>query len=340
MRVLFYPEYNALEIADRPAPEPCEDEVLLKVAACGICGSELETFRNRSPRRTPPLIMGHEFCGTIEQAGSGVKGFEAGQQVVSNALVPCNQCIRCERGDTHLCADRQIFGMHRGGAFGEFVNVPAACLTAWPEGVAAASACLAEPMANGLHIVHLTDHLSLRKVLIIGAGPIGLMTLQAFKAKKSVEIIVADISDGRLEIAGTLGADRMINSRETDLLEAIREMTRGEGVDLVVDAAGNSTTNKLAVDALRPGGAAVFIGLLENNNSVFSYDMILAEKTIIGTYAAKMEELGEALELMRMQKVDLSSWVHTFSLDEGVEGFRLMLEGSGEHVKGVLCPQV
>jgi L-iditol 2-dehydrogenase len=338
MRALLYPEFNTLEITDQPVPVIGNNEVLLKVAACGICGSELETFRNQSVRRTPPLIMGHEFCGTIEHVGAGVDGFSKGQQVVSNALVPCNNCARCERGDTHLCNDRQIFGMHRGGAFAEFVNVPAACLTEWPENLPGAAACLAEPLANGIHIVNLTEHLDLKHLLIIGAGPIGLMTLQAFKAKKSVNITVSEISEARLEVASKLGADKVIHAGETDLLTAILDMTGGEGVDLVVDAAGNAITNKLAIEALRPGGTAVFIGLLEDNNAVNSYDLILTEKKIIGTYAAKMEELTEALELMKTGKVDVGSWVHTFTLDQGVEGFNLMLEGKGEHIKGVLCP--
>ena len=338
MKSLLYTEFNTLEIAEQPEPVIADNDVLLKVAACGICGSELETFKNQSTRRTPPLIMGHEFCGIIQQVGSRVDGFSIGQRVVSNALVPCDNCVRCERGDTHLCANRQIFGMHRSGAFAEFVNVPAVCLTEWPENLSGETACLAEPLANGLHIVNLTEHLDLRHVLIIGAGPIGLMTLQAFRAKKVVEVSVAEISKERLQVAKRLGADKTINPSETDLLTTVLDMTGGEGMDLVIDAAGNATTNKLSIQILRPGGTAVFIGLLENNNALTSYDIILTEKKIIGTYAAKMEELKEALVLMSTGKVDVESWVSTFPLDQGVEGFKLMLEGKDGYIKGVLCP--
>ena len=135
MRVLRYPAFDQLEIADcDPAPlRP--DEVRLRVAACGICGSELESFKNRSPRRPPPLVMGHEFCGIIETVGPAVRDWKVGARVVSNSLVPCGHCVRCHRGDTHLCAQRQVFGMHRPGAFAEQVNVPARCLIPWPEQV-------------------------------------------------------------------------------------------------------------------------------------------------------------------------------------------------------------
>ena len=338
MKALVYSEFNKLEITDQPIPEFSDTEILIKVSACGICGSELESFKNQSPRRTPPLIMGHEFCGTIEKVGSSVSNFSIGDQVVSNALVPCNNCVRCARGDTHLCAERQIFGMHRGGAFAEYVNVPASCLTQWPENILSAEACLAEPLANGLHIVNLTNHLDLKNILIIGAGPIGLMTLQAFKTKMAVNITVAEINEARLGIATKLGADKTINSGESDLLESILRETGGEGVDLVVDAAGNEVTNRLAIDALRPGGTAVFIGLLEDNNAINSYDLILAEKKIIGTYAAKMEELREALDLMSAGKVDVKSWVNSFTLDQGVEGFNSVLEGKDANIKAIICP--
>ncbi|MCF7761751.1 MAG: alcohol dehydrogenase catalytic domain-containing protein, partial [Cephaloticoccus sp.] len=140
MRTLHYPAFEQLEIRDIAEVAPRPDEVKLKVAACGICGSELESYKNKSPRRPPPLVMGHEFCGTIAEAGSEVKDWPVGARVVSNSLVPCGRCVRCERGDTHLCATRQIFGMHRPGAFAEYVNVPARCLIPWPENLPAEAA--------------------------------------------------------------------------------------------------------------------------------------------------------------------------------------------------------
>src|SRR5256885_10409408 len=111
MKTLLYPEWDRVEIADRPRPSPAADEVVLRVAACGLCGSELEAFKSHSPRRTPPLVLGHEFCGVVEELGPGVAGgpIRVGRKVVSNSLVPCSQCVRCRRGDTHLCGKRQIF---------------------------------------------------------------------------------------------------------------------------------------------------------------------------------------------------------------------------------------
>ena len=172
-------------------PEPAADEVLLRVAACGLCGSELETFKNHSPRRQPPLVMGHEFCGTIAAVGPGGDAALVGRKCVSNSLIPCGRCVRCVRGDTHLCADRQIFGMHRGGAFAEYVRVPTRVLIPWPEELSAPAAALAEPLGNGVHIVNLTRHLPLRTALVIGAGPIGLMCQQALQMSHCLKQLTA-----------------------------------------------------------------------------------------------------------------------------------------------------
>jgi len=196
MKTLLYSAWDRIEVADRPRPSPEAGEVLLRVAACGLCGSELEAFKNHSPRRTPPLVLGHEFCGVIEGLGEGVglrhaqsspgDGLRPGRKVVSNSLVPCNQCVRCRRGDTHLCGKRQIFGMNRQGAFAEFVNVPADCLIPWPDNLPAEAACLAEPLANGVHVAELVAPLKPKTVLVIGAGPIGLMCQQAMQAMLGV----------------------------------------------------------------------------------------------------------------------------------------------------------
>jgi threonine dehydrogenase-like Zn-dependent dehydrogenase len=338
MLVLRYPEFERLEIAQaEPAPlRP--DEVKLRVAACGICGSELESFKNRSPRRPPPLVMGHEFCGTIAETGAAVREWKSGTRVVSNSLVPCGQCVRCARGDTHLCASRQIFGMHRPGAFAEYVNVPARCLIPWPDHLPAAAAALAEPLANGLHVVNVSRHLPAATVLVIGAGPIGLFCQQAMQVQRGARVFVADLSAERLAVAKRLGAARVINPREEDVTKVISAETGGEGADLTVDAVGSGLTKKVSLEALRPGGATIWIGLHDNAMTLDTYSITLPEKHVLGTYAAKIDELKLALELMASGRVDALSWVQSFPLAAGVETFHRMLAAKGADIKGVLCP--
>ncbi|MCF7689928.1 MAG: alcohol dehydrogenase catalytic domain-containing protein [Cephaloticoccus sp.] len=338
MRTLHYPAFEQLEIRDIAEVAPRPDEVKLKVAACGICGSELESYKNKSPRRPPPLVMGHEFCGTIAEAGSEVKDWPVGARVVSNSLVPCGRCVRCERGDTHLCATRQIFGMHRPGAFAEYVNVPARCLIPWPENLPAEAAALAEPMANGIHVTHVSRHLPANVALVIGAGPIGLFCQQALQVLRGSKVYVADLSPERLAVAKKLGAVRVINPREEDVAKVMLEATGGEGADLSVDAVGAGVTKRTSLDAIRPGGATVWIGLHENAMTFDSYGITLPEKQVLGTYAASIDELRQALELMSAGKVDALSWVQRFPLADGVTAFQRMLAAKGTDIKAVVCP--
>lgn len=338
MRALYYPAFDELEVVDRPDPQPAPDEVVLRVAACGICGSELEAFHARNPRRTPPLILGHEFCGTVASMGSDVRGFEVGQRVVSHSLVPCGDCVRCHRGDTHLCDHRQIFGMNRPGAFGEYVAVPARCLVPWPDELAPEAACLAEPLANGVHMVRLTRAWRPRLVLVVGAGPIGLMAQQAFQAMASARVVVADISTQRLAIADRLGAVQTFDPREAEPAEIARAFSDGDGADVVIDAVGLGITKQQSVAATRPGGAVVWIGLREDAITLDSYQVTLPERHVLGSYAATQDELAEAVDLMHQGAVDVTSWTDVFPLERGVEAFHRMLKAEGMDIKGILVP--
>jgi threonine dehydrogenase-like Zn-dependent dehydrogenase len=352
MKALYYPEWGRLEVAEMLVPEVAADEVLVRVHACGICGSELETFKARSARRTPPLVMGHEFCGEIAGVGNEVTGWQVGDRVVSNSLVPCGTCVRCGRGDTHLCAKRQVFGMHRAGAFAEYVNVPARILLPWADGVPAEMACLAEPLGNGVHVVELVRFLRPRKVAVIGAGPIGLMCQIAMQELLGAQVMVTDLDKSREAVARELGAfnpshpwllptqqvqmppppapefilseAKDLNERrgDFDIDQLIKDWTDGEGVDVVIDAVGSAATKRQSLEWVRPGGAAVWIGLHGNDMQLSSYDITLPEKFVYGTYAAKIDDLRVALDLMAGGKVKTESLVSVYPLINGVDAFQ------------------
>ena len=338
MKSLLYPAHHSVEIADQPMPIVAPGEALMRVAGCGICGSELDAFRHASPRRPPPLIMGHEFCGELVEV-RGDSRFKAGDRVICNALAPCGECVRCKRGDPHLCAKRQVFGMHRPGAFAEFVNVPLKDLLPWDATLPATAAALAEPLGNGVHVVNLVRALNPRSVLVIGAGPIGLLAMQAFRALTDATVYQADLSPERLDVARATGAAGVYDPRSVDLVKVSQDLTDGEGVDVVVDAVGASVTKKQSVQAVRPGGAAVWIGLHENSIDGFAtYDVTLPEKRVFGSYAATLAEMGVALELMASGRVETASWVDAYPLDRGVEAFNRMLAGKGKDIKAVITP--
>lgn len=342
MNTLLYSDWNRVEIAPQPEPQAEPDEVLLRVSACGLCGSELEAFKNRSPRRVPPLVLGHEFCGVIESVGSQVRGWQPGQQAVSNSLVACLECARCRRGDTHLCERRQIFGMNRPGAFAPLVNVPARCLIPWPDSLPAAAACLAEPLANGVHVAHLLERWSagrkIESAVVFGAGPIGLMCLQTLRVMLGATVGVVDLSPERLEVARKLGAAHTCNSREEDAAEWAKSWTGGEGVDAGVDAAGVGATKSASLKSVRAGGACVWIGLGQNEVSLETFGITLPEIAILGSYASTQDEMAQAVELMRSGAVDALSWPQVFPLEEGVQAFQKMLAARGSDIKAVITP--
>ena len=338
MTALFYPDFEVLEVRDFPDPTASAGEVLLEVAACGLCGSELESVKNRSPRRPPPLIMGHEFCGRVIDVGSGVDGDLVGKKFVSNSLVSCGVCARCRRGDTHLCGARSLFGMHRPGAFGSKVAVPLQALIPWPDGLTASQACLAEPLANGIHVANLTRHVTVQSALVIGAGPIGLMCQQALTALRGVKVMSCDLSESRLAVAKNLGAERVVCSRNADVVAEVLAWTAQDGVDLVVDAAGSAATKRLSLACVRPGGAAVWIGLHSDEMPLKTYDISLPEKQVLGTYAAKKDELALALDLMRTGAVNVTSWVESIPLDQSPVAFYRMMNPGDNDLKAVFIP--
>lgn len=338
MLTLLYPAYDQMVMANWPDPTPRSGEVRIRVSACGICGSELEAFKGRSPRRVPPLVMGHEFCGVIDEIGPNVPSFRPGDQVVSHSLFGCRECVRCREGQIHLCARRQLFGMHLPGGFAEYVVAPERSLLKWPSNVPAEAACLAEPLANGVHVVNLIRHLEPRSVVVIGAGPIGMFCQQAIKAMLGIDTITCDLIPERLTHAARLGASATINSRRENVVKRVHELTSGEGADVVVDAVGGSLTKRLSLSSTRPGGAAVWIGLHENTVTLDTYEVTLSERQIYGSYAATMEELQTAIDLLAQGQVDATSWTKTFKLDDGVDAFQRMMEARGDDIKAVLKP--
>jgi threonine dehydrogenase-like Zn-dependent dehydrogenase len=333
MRALLYSDWETLEMTDVPVPEPGSGEVRIKVEAAGICGSELEAFRKRSPRRQPPLILGHEYTGVIEQVGPGVQDWKEGDAVVPNAVIACGTCASCRRGQSHLCLNRQLFGMHRPGAFAEFVNAPVGTLIRRPSRASASAAALTEPLANGIHVANLLEEVSPAQVIVFGAGPIGLLSLLALKITFGAQIAMIDRSETRLGTAKAVGADAVFLPDEQ---EKILDWISSEGLPATVDAVGAESTKAASVSLLRPGGTALWIGLHENTSPMNAYDVILAEKRLLGSYACSQKELAQALEWIADGKVDVSTWVSKYPLEESVNAFNTMLRPGPNDVKGVI----
>jgi len=340
VKALVYPAWDTLELGDVPEPVAAPGEVVLRVAAVGICGSELEAVASRSPRRTPPLIMGHEFCGEVETLGPDVSDVRAGERVVSSSLVACGRCVECRAGASHLCARRQIFGMNRPGAFAERVAVPAAVLLPLPERVSPLQGALVEPLATAVHVWSLIDRRFPETVVVIGCGAIGLMTLQVARAAGAMRLVAVDTNDARLEMAHAVGAEPVFNPGRQDVVAEVREFTRGRGgADVVVDAVGAAATRRAAVEMARPGGEVVWIGLHGDATEIAGREVVLGERRIAGSYAVTPRDLETAIGLFAHGKIEIERWVRPFPLDEGPRVFRELLAAPpADYAKALLLP--
>ena len=338
MKALLYSDWGRLEVADVPEPVAGEHEVLVRVEACGICGSELECFERRSPRRTPPLILGHEFCGRVEALGKDVSGCHVGQPVIANSVIPCGQCLPCRRGETNLCGKRKLFGMHRPGACAELVAAPVSVVYPRPEGMDPVAGALVEPASNGVHVMHLLPGQPRKTVFVFGAGVIGLMVMQAARALAGARVAVADMIPERLECARTLGAEQAVNAGTEDVVEAGIAFSRADGVDYAVDAVGAAATKRQSLRIARPGGAVCWLGLRDDQLELESYGVTLPQKTITGSYASTEQEYLEAAHLLHAGRIRTGNWVKTFPLADAVAAFHRMSAAEGDDIKAVILP--
>ncbi|CAI6067237.1 zinc-dependent alcohol dehydrogenase [Cohnella sp. JJ-181] len=330
MKALVYEGPRAMNIRDLPAPEPKPDEVLVRVTHAGICGSELSGYLGHNSLRKPPLVMGHEFSGVIEQVGAQVgeqeSGFRAGDRVTANPLVTCGHCRYCQGGASQLCGARRLLGAHLPGAFAEYVAVPARNVYRLDDHVSFAEGALAEPFACAIHVCRLLALAPTDRLLIYGAGPIGLFALQAAAAYGIRDTVVVDLNESRLEIARELGGIAV--SSPDDLPGGI-----GEGFDAVIDAVGAEATRQRSVAAARPGGTVVFTGLHEADSRLPVNDMIRGEVGTKGAFAYSRDDFETALQWIGQGRINLLPWTETVPLSEGGAAFDKLIGGPGKIAK-------
>jgi threonine dehydrogenase-like Zn-dependent dehydrogenase len=334
MKALCYPAWGELEVRDVPTPSLADGEVLVRVSDCGVCGSELESFLSQSVRRTPPLIMGHEFCGRIEEVRNVPSEWVCGQRVIAHALVHCGTCAMCIRGDTNLCIQRQVFGMHRPGGFAEYVAVPERVLIPWPDDMCGSVAVFTEPLANGINAMRRGGTARRSRVLIIGAGPIGLMCLYAAKQLHQSSVVISDIIPQRLCAARTLGADLTVEASKQSLTRDALGFWGDESAEYVIDAVGSAETKRLSLELVEPGGNVVWVGLHQDLIDLNSYDLTLGQRSVSGSYSGSLNDFRQAAELLAAKPFD-TRWVTNYPLESGETAFREM-SGDGKKIKAIL----
>src|ERR1700676_2025378 len=264
MQALVLTEYGHFEMKDYPAPEPGDGEVLIRVAACGICGSDVHGYDGTSGRRIPPIIMGHEAAGTVVSAGRDAQRFQPGDRVTFDSTICCGSCAYCARGEINLCDRRQVVGVscgeyRRDGAFADYIVVPERIVYRIPDALSFAEAAMLEPVSVALHAVAVSKLRGGETALVLRAGMIGLLTMQAARAAGCSRVIVADIDATRLELARSMGASEIIPCSGAALSRECTRLTDGAGVPIAFEAVGRDETVNAAIDAARKGGTVTLI---------------------------------------------------------------------------------
>ncbi|HIE52211.1 MAG TPA: galactitol-1-phosphate 5-dehydrogenase [Armatimonadetes bacterium] len=339
MKALIYEAPRVVRLREVEKPSPGAGEVLLQVHACGICGSELEGYLGlMSRRRVPPLIMGHEFCGTVVEVGPEVEDSLLGTRVAVHPVIPCWECETCESGGANACPNRILISMHRPGALAEYVAVPHRNLFPLPPHLSDVQAALVEPVANAVHIVGVGQPQPLGTVALFGAGTIGLFTLQVARLAGALEVFVIDTNPARLELAQRLGATATVNPQETEVRPRIKDLTQGRGADTVIDAVGRGVTKAQALTLARQQGQVILVGLCEDLCELSTYEIILRELRIYGSYCYRRREFAQAIRLLAEGALETSSWVEVRPLTEGPQAFEDLVEQPAEHIKIILQP--
>ena len=329
-----------MKIQQTAIPEPHPGEVLIAVRAAGICGSELSGYLGQNSLRVPPLVMGHEAAGQVIQSTEGTfadgSPARTGTRVTFNPLVVCGECDRCRVGLTNLCRLRQLIGVHRPGAFAQFVAVPAMQCHPLPDNLSETIASLTEPLACSLHAVRLAQARPEQSLLILGAGPIGLFALIAARAEGIQRVYISDLSESRLEVARRWGASETIHVGKRDVLTAIQDITPG-GVDTVIDAVGATATRSQAVQAVVPGGNVVFIGLHDETSMLAANYLVRQEITVRGSFSYDQSDFKRAFDFLAQGLLKTGTdWLEERPLASGATSFAELVDGQVAATKIVL----
>jgi L-iditol 2-dehydrogenase len=343
MKALVLKEYRRFAVEDFDVPTLQPDEVLVRVRACGICGSDVHGMDGSSGRRIPPIVMGHEAAGEIAQVGSQVMNWKSGDRVTFDSTVYCGDCWFCRRGKINLCDNRRVLGVscgeyRRHGAFAEFVAVPQRILYRLPANLGFEQAAMVEAVSVAVHAVKRTPLADDAVALVVGTGMIGLLVVQALRVAGCQQVIALDLEENRLGLAAKLGATHTIKADDAALREKILALTSGRGTDAAFEVVGLPQTVKTAIESVRKGGSVTLVGNLKPQVDLPLQAVVTRELTLIGT-CASCGEYPECLELIASGKINVTEFISaTPPLAEGAQWFERLYAGEKGLMKVLLKP--
>jgi threonine dehydrogenase-like Zn-dependent dehydrogenase len=330
MKALVYTDTLEVQYRDEPDPVPGPGEALVKIEAVGICGSDMHAYHGHDARRIPPLILGHEAVGVVQN------GAQQGKRVVLNPLMTCGTCDHCQGGRSNLCAERELIGMRLAGAFAQYIAIPERNLLDMPQEMDPVIASLAEPAATSLHAIHLAEKvlhrpLSECRALVLGGGSIGAFAALMLKGKGCIDVYLGDTNPLRRHTAAKLGCCKVYDPLGDGLPEE-------NSFDLVIDAVGSGRTRSASCGFVKSGGVISHVGLQDNEPGLDTRRITLDEITFLGNYTYSSIDLRAAIQALHSGALGALDWVETRLLSDGAAAFREIHEGNAAAPKIVLRP--
>ena len=341
MNALLLKEYMHLEMVEMPTPTIGADDVLVKVRACGICGSDVHGLDGKTGRRIPPLVMGHEAAGEVVEVGANVTDLSKGDRVTFDSTVYCGRCFFCARGEVNLCENREVMGVSPGpyrrhGAFAEFVSVPSRIVYRLPDNLSYEQAALIEAVSVAVHAVSLTPVKLGDTAVVVGSGMIGLLTMQAARAAGCSRVIAVDTDAGRLKLALSSGATDTVEAKGA--AEKIIELTGGRGADIALECVGATEPIKTAIASVRKGGAVTLVGNVSPNIELPLQSVVSRQIRLQGS-CASCGEYPVCIEMMSRGAIQVDALISAVApLEEGASWFDRLYRHEPNLMKVILRP--
>lgn len=335
---VFYGPNQPLRVEAVETPKIAPDEILVKVAACGVCHSDLEYIELGVPTvKNPPLILGHEASGTVEEVGSEVKNFKKGERVLLAGVFGCGICYFCRTGRENICEHMTMLGNRIDGAYAQYIKVPGKAAFPLPQEIPLEEGCvIADAIATPYHAVKERAQVKAGdNVVIFGCGGLGLNAIQIATAVGGT-VIAVDIVDRKLEWAKQFGASITINPTGRDISKDIKKMTGG-GADIAIEVIGNPITIRQAYDSLRIGGRLCVVGYTPGDITISGARLMMRELEVVGSVSCRPGDYPKLIEMVRRGKVRVEPVVtHRFRLEEINEAFEVMKRG--ESIRSIVIP--
>ncbi|MCA9129534.1 MAG: galactitol-1-phosphate 5-dehydrogenase [Planctomycetales bacterium] len=343
MKAMLLSEYKKLDVVEMPVPDIGDDDLLVQVKACGICGSDIHGWDGSSGRRIPPLVMGHEAAGVVAKVGANVQSFAEGDSVTFDSTVSCGRCGSCRRGSINLCENRQVLGVscqefRRHGAFAEYVVVPQNICYKLPEDLPYEYAALIEAVSIAVHAANRTPVKLGDTAVVVGSGMIGLLVVQAIRLAGCSTVIAIDLEDQKLDLAKSLGADVGLNSKSCDVVAEVLKLTGGRGADVALEVVGATATVNMAINCTRKGGAITLVGNLAPTVDFPLQAIVTRELSVYGSCASN-GEYPQCIEYLRRGDIQVAPLITAkATLEEGPDWFARLYAGEPGAMKVVIQP--